>query len=733
MDSLRRVLFRALPLCLLALSCNNSGEGGPEGAMVHTSLSASITGSRISISESGSISWKDDDKICIFTDTDTGDGNTAYPFYITEIKGGKSAKFAGSVVANPSRRHIYALYPFDEDHTTVASLLRAGGFTAANFGRLQGPGSFLVRIPETQEAGLSARYAMMYGAAPVNGSDFSNVKLAFRHLSCLWDIIFSNPERKSVSAVSMKASDTVFPTQCTLDLDVEDALPVNVAWTDSLCFRFSSPQSDSKILARFVLLPMPACPSESIDVKVHYDDGSSEIFKLSGSNSPAEAGARYFKELTLGSGQVSDIEAENYFYASPFEGVPQVSGMKMYEASPRSFAASGSLQAIRSRLDKIAALNVNVLWIMPIFEASAVRVPAGSPYSCRNFEKIDPEYGSLDDLRALVEDAHKLGIAVILDFVTNHSGADCSWVVSHPSWYMDSYDPASGDAALFDWTNEELQNEMLRIMKYWIRMTNIDGYRCDTAMPTRSNGVSLEFWKKASKELKAMQPGRSVIMLAEAANSVTLDNGFDLCYGWHFCDALTGAFDGTMTIDNLFATSAGEWTSPATNEGKSRIRFSTNHDRNSKASLSEIYGSQEAADAAFVIAATMGGVPLLYASQETGYSQRVSFFKSSAKVIDWESNPAIFDRYCTFMTLPDHPALRKGSISRITNEGIVSFIRRYDSREVLVIVNVTDIARAYTLPSLYAGASYTDLLSGESRTLEDKVIPAYGYLILEKK
>ena len=129
----------------------------------------------------------------------------------------------------------------------------------------------------------------------------------------------------------------------------------------------------------------------------------------------------------------------------------------------------------------------------------------------------------------------------------------------------------------------------------------------------------------------------------------------------------------------------------------------------------------------------MGGVPLLYASQETGYSQRVPFFKNSAKVIDWESNPAIFDRYCTFMTLPDHPALRKGSISRITNEGIVSFIRRYDSREVLVIVNVTDIARAYTLPSLYAGASYTDLLSGESRTLEDKVIPAYGYLILEKK
>ena len=147
--------------------------------------------------------------------------------------------------------------------------------------------------------------------------------------------------------------------------------------------------------------------------------------------------------------------------------------MKMYEASPRSFAASGSLQAIRSRLDKIAALNVNVLWIMPIFEASAVRVPAGSPYSCRNFEKIDPEYGSLDDLRALVEDAHKLGIAVILDFVTNHSGADCSWVVSHPSWYMDSYDPTSGDAALFDWTNEELQNEMLRIMKYWIRMTRM--------------------------------------------------------------------------------------------------------------------------------------------------------------------------------------------------------------------------------------------------------------------
>jgi glycosidase len=722
-------------LFLLAISCNPKETGGQEGIMVHTSLSVSIPASRVNIGPTGVVNWNEDDKIYIFTDTDEEDDQVGYCFYITEIRGGKNASFSGSVLDNPNRSKIYALYPYDNAHVSVHRLLKSssGNFSTGGFGRLDSSSNFLVCIHETQDATKSEHYTMMCGSSSVMGSDFSKAQVSFRYLTLIWDVSISNPFNKKISAVSMKASDTVFPTQCTLDLSNPEAAPQPIHWTDSISVKFLQGQSSASVSARFILLPMPACSGESIDVRVHFEDGSYELFHLSGSSSPTEAGARYTNSLALGSGEYHDCEQENYFYDKPFNGVPSLNDMKIYEASPRIFAASGSLQAIRSRLDKIAALNINVLWIMPIFEGSKVRLPSGSPYSAKSFEQIDSEYGTLNDLRELVRDAHGKGIAVILDFITNHTGADCEWVSTHQPWYMETYDSNYTDAALFDWNNVELQDEIIRIMKYWIRVANIDGYRCDTAMPTRSNGVSLAFWGRANTELKALQPGRQVIMLAEAANPICLNYGFDLNYGWHFCDALMGAFNGSMTIANLFNVNTDEWNGPASNAGKSRMRYSTNHDKNAPASLHSIYGSQEGADAAFVIALTMGGVPMIYGSQEIGYSNRVSFFKGVAPVMDWNINPEVFSRYCSFMKLADHLVLRKGSISQIANDNVVSFVRKHDSKEVLVLVNIRNSTSSFTLPPPYSGASYKNLLNGENQTITSFSLPAYGYLVLEKQ
>ena len=80
------------------------------------------------------------------------------------------------------------------------------------------------------------------------------------------------------------------------------------------------------------------------------------------------------------------------FYGEPFQGVPSVDDMRIYSLSPRAFAKENALQVIRTRLDSIQMLNVNVIWILPIFLKSETRVPYGSPYSMRDFYKIDPEY-----------------------------------------------------------------------------------------------------------------------------------------------------------------------------------------------------------------------------------------------------------------------------------------------------------------------------------------------------
>ena len=425
------------------------------------------------------------------------------------------------------------------------------------------------------------------------------------------------------------------------------------------------------------------------------------------------------------------------FYGEPFQRVPSVDDMRIYSLSPRSFAKENALQAVRERLDSIQMLNVNVIWILPTFLKSETRVPYGSPYSMRDFYQLDPEYGTVADLRALVADAHSRGIAVILDLITKHTGSDAQWIKTHPDWYKmkDTFTSAEftpesyTDAAEFDWSNEELQDELVKLMKYWIAVANIDGYRCDSA-----SEVPLEVWSEAISTLRGALPDRKLIMLAEVAQADYLGSGFDLVYGWHFGSTLEKVFSGEWTVNSIFTKNEEEMSSAAAfGEGKSRMRFSTNHDYAARNSPLTLYNSLEGANAAFVIALTMGGVPMVYASQEIAYPVKLSFFKNNAVVMDWDSNPEVFRTYCKFMEIAQDPVLRLGSLTRINNDGVVSFLREYDGQKILVLVNVGSQITGFILPQAYQNASYIDMMTGNDFRFETFTLGAYAYQILKLK
>ena len=425
------------------------------------------------------------------------------------------------------------------------------------------------------------------------------------------------------------------------------------------------------------------------------------------------------------------------FYSEPFQRVPSVDDMRIYSLSPRSFAKENAFQAVRARLDSIQMLNVNVIWILPTFLKSETRVPYGSPYSMRDFYQLDPEYGTVADLRALVDEAHSRGIAVILDLVTKHTGSDAQWIKTHPEWYKmkDTFTSAGftpesyTDAAEFDWSNEELQDELVKLMKYWIAVANIDGYRCDSA-----SEVPLEVWSEAISTLRGALPDRKLIMLAEVAQAAYLGSGFDLVYGWHFGSTLEKIFSGEWTVDSIFTKNEEEITSAREfGERKSRMRFSTNHDYAARNSPLTLYNSLDGANAAFVIALTMGGVPMVYASQEIAYPVKLSFFKNNAVVMDWDSNPDVFKTYCKFMEIAQDPVLRLGSLTRIHNDGVVSFVREYDGQKILVLVNVGSQTTGFILPQAYQNASYIDMMTGNDFRFETFTLGAYAYQILKLK
>lgn len=442
-------------------------------------------------------------------------------------------------------------------------------------------------------------------------------------------------------------------------------------------------------------------------------------------------------EKSDNTGGGSHVVDEFVFYGEPFQRVPSVDDMRIYSLSPRSFAKENAFQAVRARLDSIQMLNVNVIWILPTFLKSETRVPYGSPYSMRDFYQLDPEYGTVADLRALVDEAHSRGIAVILDLVTKHTGSDAQWIKTHPEWYKmkDTFTSAGftpesyTDAAEFDWSNEELQDELVKLMKYWIAVANIDGYRCDSA-----SEVPLEVWSEAISTLRGALPDRKLIMLAEVAQAAYLGSGFDLVYGWHFGSTLEKVFSGEWTVNSIFTKNEEEMSSAAAfGEGKSRMRFSTNHDYAARNSPLALYNSLDGANAAFVIALTMGGVPMVYASQEIAYPVKLSFFKNNAVVMDWDSNPEVFKTYCKFMEIAQDPVLRLGSLTRINNDGVVSFVREYDGQKILVLVNVGSQTTGFILPQAYQNASYIDMMTGNDFRFETFTLGAYAYQILKLK
>ena len=433
----------------------------------------------------------------------------------------------------------------------------------------------------------------------------------------------------------------------------------------------------------------------------------------------------------------SHVVDDFIYYGEPFQNVPSVDDMRIYSLSPRFFAKQNALQAVRERLDSIQMLNVNVIWVLPVFLKSETRVPYGSPYSMRDFYQLDPEYGTVADLRGLVADAHSRGIAVILDLITKHTGSDCQWVKTHPDWYKltetltsPAFTPESfTDGVEFDWSNPELRAELVKLMKYWIAVANIDGYRCDSA-----SEVPLEVWSDAISTLRSSLEDRKLVMLAEVAQADYLGSGFDLVYGWHFGATLEKVFTGEWSVNSLFTKNEEEMTSAAEHgAGKSRMRFSTNHDYAARNAPSSLYNSQDGANAAFVIAMTMGGVPMVYASQEIGYPQKLSFFKNNAVVMDWESNPETFRLYCSLMDVADDPVLRLGTLTKISNTDVVSFVREYDNQKILVLVNVRGATSEFTLPEAYLEATYTDMLTGEDIRLSSGSLSAYSYKILKLK
>ena len=403
----------------------------------------------------------------------------------------------------------------------------------------------------------------------------------------------------------------------------------------------------------------------------------------------------------------------------------------IYEANPKLFARNDALNAIEGRLDDILDLGADILWLMPIYEQGSLNA-IGSPYCVRDYRAVNPEYGTLEDLRSLVATAHGKGMKVILDWVANHTSWDNDWITEHKEWYTQDaggniISPSGmgwNDVADLNFDNRELRQAMTEAMVYWVQEADIDGFRCDYAA-----GVPLDFWKEAITTLRNKKS--DLLMLAEGGEAELYTAGFDLVYGWGFASDLEQLFQGRMTADELYATHQEEY--KGVPDGKWRMRYSTNHDLAATASPITTYGGEDAALAAFVIASMLPGVPMVYSSQEIAYPNALSFFNYN--LMEWDSEPEYRAAYRKILAAYKETAqLRSGTLKSYSMTDAMSFCyQSADGGILLVIVSLSDEAKSVKTPMERVGDTLTDLIGGSTVTLGSVLdLEPYEYLILKK-
>jgi glycosidase len=409
--------------------------------------------------------------------------------------------------------------------------------------------------------------------------------------------------------------------------------------------------------------------------------------------------------------------------------IPEPEDIVMYEINLRAFSNTGDFQGIINRMDEIKALGINVIWLMPVHPIGEIN-SVNSPYSVKNYKEVNPEFGSLSDFKTLVEEAHERNIAVIMDWVANHTAWDNPWI-TNTDWYTKddqgniTHPPGTNwlDVADLNYLNPDMRLAMIDALKFWISTADIDGYRCDAA-----DMVPNDFWKQAIDSVNKSTE-KEVIWLAEGINTGLPSSGFQIIFSWQFYSQLKSVIRDGNSATSLVSVHYME-TNPLA-DGKYRLRFTTNHDESAwDATPMAIFGGEQGALAASVAAIYLGGIPMIYSSQEVGTVQTVPFF--SNQPINWALNPDMLQAYKDIIAFyNESEALRNGDMVSYSTTDVLAFTRKYELNEVFVMDNLRDQALTYDIPDEYKNLNWKDAFTDSLMTLEGAIeLKAYGYIVL---
>ncbi len=391
----------------------------------------------------------------------------------------------------------------------------------------------------------------------------------------------------------------------------------------------------------------------------------------------------------------------------------------LYEVNIRQYTPEGTFAAFSEHLDELAQMGITTLWFMPIHPISETNRSGtlGSYYSVSDYKEVNPEFGTKEDFKALVDAAHSKGFHVMLDWVANHTGWDNPWLSEHPDWYTQKDGQIISpegmgwpDVADLNYDNADMRKEMISCMSYWVKEYDVDGFRCDYAP-----GVPKDFWEEARTALEEIKP---IYMLEEDlgwASRGLLENAFDSNYNSKVYGVLVDIARGRsqankikLYLENL-------------PEGVFVMNYLNNHDLNSYERTIREGFREEVLPAMFSTIFTLPGIPMIYSGDEIGYDKAIAFMEKDP--IRWETATTSYRDLIVMLSniRKENKALHSGNyggditFATMESRDVLAFLRSKEDNTVVFLCNMSDKEQKADVSEFLDG-SETVLLYGKGET-----------------
>lgn len=451
----------------------------------------------------------------------------------------------------------------------------------------------------------------------------------------------------------------------------------------------------------------------------------------------------------------------------------------IYEITPYKFVENGTFADITAKLPELRSLGINTIWLQPVFSS----FQKGQGYDVVNYHSVNVQLGSEQNLRTLISTAKNMGMRVIFDIVLNHTSIHHRYAKNlvtygeqshYYNYYQHYFDGAPyssfynkdpdgfvyyfwKDLVNLNFDNEEVQQWMIEVCKYWLREFKIDGFRFDAIWGVNARKSS--FSRRLRNELKSINP--DALLLAEDKPLPSVyKNGFDVAYDWTTDTSWVSQWSWqyqyherkNFTIFNhpeaqsRTAMLANAIFQP-NNSAHPRLRFMENNDLPRFIDGHSIEQTRMVAALLF----SLDGIPMIYNGQEIGFPihpyNKGAFFKKDQPIVSLDTT-GMFRFYKKLIAARNkYSALRRGDITKVyqsSEQGVLGFRRSTEKEVIHVFINLTDIPQSIDMGKLMdkgtRPAAIVDLITDEEFAFDTKAsqqqvsLPGYStrWLVLKK-